>query len=275
MSQVYAKDPEGRPVLDLRREAALRRPDLHDLPELTGAERQLAIRTWRGRMVNEHLSARVWAALVGQLVAAAAPPQLIAEAAEAVADELRHAELCGGVVLALGGSPVARLTELEEIPDHAGAGPLEAVLRNVVSVGCMSETVAVSIIRAEHAEIQGTVLGGVLARILADEIAHARFGWRALSMLLPALDADARVRLDAYLAVALAHQVEHEVPKLPRLLGLRPESGQAGVCDGGFARSLFVDTLTDVIVPGLDKAGLNGTAAWASAREATATLLAS
>lgn len=256
----------GQPVLDLREAAAARRPDLSDLPALTEEERAMAARTWRARMVNEHISAQVFASLVPQLMRAAVPPRIIARLPACISDELRHAEQCAGVVLALGHVPVAPLPEIQAVPDHADVGPLEAAVRNVLSVGCLSETVAVSIIRAEQAELAGTALGRVLDSILADEIAHARFGWGFLGEVLPLLDAAARARLDAYLVVALRHQIEFEVPKLPIHAGLRPAVAKAGVCDGGFARGLFYDTVDQVIVPQLEAAGLAGRAAWAEAR---------
>ena len=273
MRQTFHQDPEGGAVLDLRHAAKRRAVSLSDLPELSPEARQMAIRTWRGRMVNEHVSAQVWSALVGQLLRAAIPPGLLAGVAEAVSDELRHAELCAAVVEALGGTAVARLPPIEDVPAHAEVGPLEGALRNVISVGCMSETVAVSVIRTEQAELEGTALGDVLSSILADEVAHARLGWKLLGICAPLLDADARSRLSAYLVDALAHQVEHEVPMLPVLGKIDPSAVSAGVCDGGFARSVFIDTIEQIIVPGLERAGLSASEAWVEARARTANLL--
>jgi hypothetical protein len=117
---------------------------------------------------------------------------LLAQLPAMIADELRHAEQCAGVVVALGHAPIALLPPITPLPVHADVGPLEGALRNVLSVCCMSETVAVSVIRAEHAELEGTALGGVLGLILADEIQHARFGWGMLGRLAPRLDDCAR-----------------------------------------------------------------------------------
>ncbi|MCB9679337.1 MAG: ferritin-like domain-containing protein [Alphaproteobacteria bacterium] len=262
-------------MLDLTRQGIRYQPDSTALPGLTGAERGIAVRTWRGRMVNEYVSAGVWASLVRQLMEAKASADLVIEAGEAVRDELRHAAQCAGCVLALGGEATAPMPDLAEVPTHEDASRLEAVLRNIVSVGCMSETIAVSIIRAEHVELEGGPLAEVLAGILADEVQHARFGWRALGELLPLLDADARARLDRYLVDAFAHQVVYEVPKLGGIRAPREALADAGVCDGDFAKSLFVDTIETVIVPGLASAGLDAPTAWARARERTALYLAS
>ena len=266
MSAFFHALPDGRPVLDLRREAKARLPDISDLPDLSDEERAMAARTWRGRMVNEHVSAQVFASLIPQAMRAAVPNSVLTALPQMISDELRHAEQCAGVVMALGHDPVALLPPIEPVPEHEDAGPVEAFLRNVVSVGCMSETIAVSIIRAEQAELEGSSLGKVLNSILADEIQHARFGWSMLGLLGPKLDAEARERLDRYLVDALRHQMRYELPKLPVNLGLRADVARAGVCDGLEARGLFFDTVETVIVPGLEKAGLRGGVAWAEAK---------
>lgn len=263
MRSALAEDRTGRPILDLRDAAEV--PELPDLPTLSDEERQMAVRTWRGRMVNEHVSAQVFAGLVPAAMRAALPPALQAEIPAMIADEYRHARQCAGVVVALGGVPVAPLPPIDALPAHDEVGPTEALLRHALSVGCVSETVAVSVIRAEQAELEGTALGAVLNRILADEVQHARFGWRLAGLLTPLLDADARARTSGYLVEVFRHAIAWEVPKLPLNLGLRAEVAQAGVCDGGDARALFFDTMAEVIVPQLDALGLDASAAWAVA----------
>jgi hypothetical protein len=267
MNMHFVEDSAGKPVLDLRAEAREHTVDLSGLPELTGDEITMAARTWRGRMVNEHISAQVFASLVPQLMRAAVPGSLQAEVPQMISDEYRHARMCAGVVASLGHAPIAPLPEIQTVPTHPEVGPLEAVTRNVLSVCCMSETVAVSVIRAEQAELQGTVLGEVLDRILADEVQHARFGWSFLGLMLPRLSQPALDRLGEYLLPALIHQIEFEIPKLPVNAGLRPELAQAGVCDGGFARSLFYDTIGSIVVPQLEAAGLPAQTAWHQAKE--------
>lgn len=253
------------PVLDLR--AVARALPAGALPPLGPAGRAVALRTWRGRMVNEHCSAQVWASLLPQAMRAAVPPALLPGLAAAAGDELRHAEQCAGVVMALGGAAVAPLPPLRPLPAHAHLPPLEAFLWNIVSVGCISETVAVSLIRAEHLELPEGPLRALLGQILADEVQHARLGWTTLGVLLPRLDAAGRARLEAYLEVALAHQIAHELPLLPlNALPEDPGLPAAGVCRGAEARALFFATLGEVIVPQLEAAGLRARAAWAAAQ---------
>jgi hypothetical protein len=273
MNPTFAADPAGRPVLDLR--AVARPPDLSDAPTPSPEARAVAIRTWKGRMVNEHASAQVWASLLPQAMRAAVPPALLVGLPAAASDELRHAEQCAGVVLALGGDARAPLPTLMPLPQHDDVGPLEGFLRNILSVGCLSETVAVALIRAEHAELAPGPLRELLGAILADEIQHARLGWTALGLIAPKLDAAAKARTQAYLAVALAHQIEHELPLLPVVsLPDDPALPQLGVCAGADARRLFFDCVEGAILPPLAGLGFDAAGAWAEARRRAAPLAA-
>lgn len=243
--------------LDLRRQAAALAPRLQslDLAALDERARLSAIATWKGRMVTEHVSARVFAGLVPQLMRAEVDADLHEEVAAMIADELRHARLCAAAVHVLGGEAIAELPPITAIPEHEDAAPLEALLRNVISVGCLSETVAVALIDGERLRTPNPELAGVLEEILADEVAHARFGWRFLEGLAGSIDAGTRARLDGYLEVALRHLIDHELAHLPARPAPSAAAEEVGVCDGNDARALFFDTLRGVIVPGLTAHG--------------------
>lgn len=249
-------------VIDLQTEAGKLAPGLGALPELTEAERGAAIATWRGRMVNETISARVFAVVLEQALAAGLDGTWLRRIGDAIGDELRHGRACAAVVVALGGEARAEIAALATVPRHDDAGPVEALLRNALSVGCLSETVAVALIGAERLRAGPASLQQTLSAILADEVQHAKLGWDLVETLLPTLDTAARARLDAYLEVALRHLVAHELAHLP--LGPAPsEQAEAvGVCDGGEARALFHATLSDVIVPRLEQLGLAAQVAW-------------
>ncbi|MSQ82640.1 MAG: ferritin-like domain-containing protein [Myxococcales bacterium] len=250
-------------LIDLRAEASAGAPLLTDLPELTAQERQAAIETWRGRMVNEHISARVFGSLLGQAMQAGVCASRLEELAAFASEELRHARQCASAVCALGGEAVAPLPPLPKVPEHADAAdPMEALLRNVISVCCMSETVAVALIRAETLEIGPPTLRKVLDSILADEVGHARWGWTLLREVAQP-DPQLCQRLDRYLPVAFEHLVIHELAHLPAHDGWGQSTAQIGVCSGEAARALFFDTVGQVIAPGLDDCGLAGTVAWA------------
>lgn len=246
-------------VLDLRDAAKRHRPAVPQLPHL----REAAIGTWRGRMINEHSSARVFDALAHQFEIAGAPADVVAELHGFAAEERRHGVLCGSVVEALGGEAYAELPDGAEYPAHEDAdSPLEAALRNMLSICCLSETVAVSLIGAERLEMPSGELRDLLTGIYADEVGHSRFGWRMLGILAPTLDATTKERLGDYLEVAFASLEEHELAHLPESSQPPPEGVELGLCNGSDARRLFLDTIEDVIVPGLEHHGIPARRAW-------------
>ncbi len=245
------------PTLSLRSMARRHSPSLPDLPHL----RQAAIATWRARMVNEHGSARVFEGLARQMARAKLPEHT--EAAAFAGEERRHGVLCGAVVEALGGEAIAEVPVARRYPAHRDAAtPVEATVRNLLSVCCLSETVAVALIGAERLEMPEGELRALLGRIYADEVGHARFGWRMLERLAPGFDAATRARLGEYLAVAFAHLEEHELAHLPVESEPPPEGCEYGLCSGRDARRLFFDTVIEVIVPGLERHGLPAESAW-------------
>lgn len=246
-------------VLDLVEEARRMRPVL---AEIDPALRVAAQNTWRRRMVNEHGSAPVFDGLARQLQRAGASAEDVAACVRMAEEERTHGVLCGAVVEALGGDARAPEKVTHAFPEHREVAPLEAVTRNVLSACCLAETVAVAVITAEREEMPAGDLRKLLSVILADEVGHARFGWRFLASVAPSLDAAARERLGAYLRLAFGTVEKHELEGMP--LGARfPEGAAAfGLCNGGEARELFYATVRDVIVPRLEAHGLPAAMAW-------------
>ena len=241
-------------ALDLRRAPVTEQllpPDL----ELTPADRAHAVHEWRGRMVSEHASARVFAALIDQMMRAGISPERQAEVASMVGEELRHARLCAAVVRALGADPVATLPPLPPVPAHEDVTPREALLRNVLSIACLEETVAVALLEAGRARVAHEPLRGVIQLILADEIGHARFGWRLLAEEVPELPRAARLRLEDYLATAM----QHLFARFARAHAGPSTAGATavGACAGRADHDLFLRTVDEAILPGLEGVGLD------------------
>jgi hypothetical protein len=212
--------------------------------------RAAAIATWHARMINEYASSRVFVGLAAQLDACGYE-QEADEVTQFAEEERRHGVLCGAVVEALGGEAKGALFDTHPYPEHRDAPPRAALLRNVISICCMSETVAVALIGAERLEMpEGTELRALLTRIWADEIGHARFGWRLLERLGPTLTQEERDAVEAYLPIAYAHLEAHELAHLPPRPG--PAGGEAlGLCSGIDARTLLRETIDEVISPRL------------------------
>jgi hypothetical protein len=252
-------------TIDLRASSRAVALTLPASPELTSR----ALAAWRGRMTNEHGSRRVFEALADDLDRA----RMIgsSECRAFAAEERRHGVLCGAVVEALGGE-ASFIEPALDYPDHADVAPREGVIRNVLSIACMSETIAVSLIGAERLAMPEGPLRDVLETILADEVGHARFGWKLVSETLPRMDRGARERLNAYLAVAFAHVEQHELAHISDDEGAGEAGAALGLCHGRAMRQLFYATVTDVIIPRLNALGLSADVAWARRHEARSAL---
>jgi hypothetical protein len=230
--------------LDLREMARAAAPTLHAAPHL----RDAAIATWHTRMINEYASSRVFVALACHLSALGYEEEAD-EVSQFADEERRHGVLCGAVVEALGGEARGELAGAPPYPEHHDAPPRAALLRNVISICCMSETVAVALIGAERLEMpEGTELRALLTRIWADEIGHARFGWRLLEKLAPSLSVAERDAIRAYLPIAFGHLEAHELLHLPAHGGV-PGGESLGLCSGLDARALLRETIDEVIAP--------------------------
>lgn len=251
-------------TLDLRLHARRTPPLALDLSGVPEAELEAARKNWRERMVSEHASARVFAGLVAPMMRAGIPEAEVHRVSRMVTQELDHARLCARVLHALGGEPVAELPRLDEPPRHDGISPLAAVLRNVISVGCCSETVAVALVSTERELAGPPALRDVLDRILADEIKHSRLGWRLVARYAPALSARDREDVDLYLPDVFAHQLRFHAPFLE--MGCASATGTAiGAPHGRSNWAVFLACFTQTIVPGLESVGLDARAAWETA----------
>jgi hypothetical protein len=226
------------------------------IPPDLGALAPSVVGTWHGRMVNEWMSSLVFVGLARQLEAIGEHDGA-AEARAFADEERRHGILCGSVVVAAGGEAKAVVPAPRMLPEHRDTTMRAAVVRNVLSIACLSETVAVALIGAEREEMPDGPLRTLLTEIWADEVGHARFGWSLVDRLLPRLTDAEHAAVSRYLPVALRHLEAHELSHLP-VTSEPPEEGKTyGVCSGREARSLFADTVNEVIVPELRARGLD------------------
>jgi hypothetical protein len=249
-------------ALDLRDEAARAPLDIGDASALTAAERAAALGNWRDRMVSEHASARVFAGFFDRLLRAGMPRRYHDMAGGAIDEELSHAVLCARALTALGGEARAPLPDpLPRLAQHEDATPVEAVLRDAISIGACSETVAVALVGAEREQAASPALREVLDRILADEVGHARLGWKLLDDLLPNEGMPTRRRLSAYLVAVFEHQIAFHAPFLD-LPSMSDRGVGFGAPDGPSNWRVFVSTMSTVTIPGLEQRGLFARAAW-------------
>src|SRR5262245_6998248 len=237
-------------MLDLRSDS--RRPPvaLDGAASFDDESRCAAIAEWTERMVDEHASSRLFAGLVPQMMRAGVDADFQVAAAQAVVDELRHARLCAAVVEALGGEACAPMPAFDDLPRHTDVGALEALLRNVITICCLEQTVSVGLLENKHRSARESTLRRVIAEILDDEIVHSRLGWSLLKNLAPRIDSRMRERLGAYLVPAIARLFEKHLASrgAPRIRAVDE-------------KVLFIEVMNEVVVPRLEAFDLPARAA--------------
>jgi hypothetical protein len=143
--------------------------------------RELAQRFTRLGLM-EHASIAAFARFALELLAVAAPVELVTAALAAAEDERRHARLCFSLASAYGERPV-------------GPGPLSlqgcAPVRDLARVaettfleGCIGETVAAIEARDLAHQVEDPVLADIFASIGEDESRHAALAWRFVNWAL-------------------------------------------------------------------------------------------
>lgn len=214
------------------------------LPRPADPARRAALAArWAQIAAMEHASVGSFARFTLELLALGAPPELLAEAQRAAADEVRHAQLAYSVASALQGAPL-------------GPGPLDtaAVLPNtrladfaraLVQEACVGETLgALEAAEAARACADPT-LRAALTQVAEDEARHAALAWRTLGWALRSADPALRRSLrEAAQHAAAALLDPPDQPAEPAL----------GLLDAPTLRRLRAHAIERVVGPCLDAA---------------------
>lgn len=220
---------------------------------------------WKARMTSEYRSSAVFSALAGQLIEANAPMDATAVVLRLAQDEVRHADLCGETLAALGAEPVAPAPiDLQPLARHRGTTPEERVLRNVIYGSCLSELVNTSRFVDALDTMTDPFMRDITRVLMSDEVVHAQFGFMYLDVQKEWLEQHPEVRrsLAEYLRYAFA-VLEHQMSGK----GVPPRESTSderaiGVTDPARLPETFYQTVTGAIVPGLERYGIDASTAW-------------
>jgi hypothetical protein len=228
-------------------------PDDPSLAQVPEADRKAVAASWRGRAKNELTTSTVFANLTRALVGFEAPHAIVRHAAAAVADEVRHAEICMHVARAY--SPECPPPEPSPVAEPARfqGDPRLGTLLFAVMQSCVNEGVATVYLQRCLDEAEHTLARAAVRDILEDEIDHARFGWSLLAspLMRPAWRADLAEALPTLLALVadawIALQAEDPlwVPK-----------GHGAISAPALATAVK-DALEELIVPGFARVGID------------------
>jgi len=225
-------------------------PSLLQVPE---AERSAIAASWRGRAKNELTTSTVFANLARALVGLQAPHAIVRLAAEAVADEVRHAEICMHVARAY--SPGCAPPEASSVvePARFNGDPKLGTMLFAVTQSCINEGVAAVYLQRCLDEAEHPLARAAVRDILEDEIEHARFGWSLVAspFMRPAWRGDLAEALPTLLGLvadAWIAQHDEEPPLVPK--------GHGAISPPELARAVK-NALDDLVVPGFARAGID------------------
>jgi hypothetical protein len=202
---------------------------------------------WALAGLLEHASIAAFARFSLELLALGAPPDLVRDASEAMADETRHASVCFSMASAYG-APVGPGSL--PVGDCLSTPTLESVVTTVLLEGCIGETVAAAEARELARVASDPVVHETLELISSDETRHAALAYRFVRWALERGDATLRTLVrevlvrelgKARVAAAAAAEIGDDSARL--VLGLPTAS---------FRAALRRDVLERVVRPCLE-----------------------
>jgi len=207
---------------------------------------------WKRRAVGEHEATARFAAYAERLRAVGAPQGFQDQAFESSEQELRHRELCLDMAHRLRSGEI--VFQDRDFSRRPPATPAD-VLVDMVALGCVVETINVAHLSTSLRNITEPELRRATRKILADEVKHSRLGWAYLTWARVGGEGDGlaeqvpQMLWEAVTPDIFADAPPHPEQALLRAMGDPPMPAR---------RALFVQTVTDVILPGLEASGISG-----------------
>lgn len=162
--------------------------------------------SWTEAAYNEYCTAVAFSEMLGALLAAKAPIDLIGMASDFMADEVLHVELTSRIAMELGGGAPYEVDFSElGIRPSLELSPLQRANELVVHVCCVGEAFSLPMLASAYGSALHPLTKQVLQRIVHDEAPHGRFGFLYLDWVSEQLDAAERARLGA-IAVTTVEQ---------------------------------------------------------------------
>lgn len=204
-------------------------------------------------MAAEYGSAAIAAQVLTWGIQAGLPAPLLHTAARIVRDELDHAALAHGCLVALGGADTPVDLAPEQLAVPQGGGLLVALTRAVVRNFCIGETLAVPYFAAMRRACTQGDAAAALERILSDEAVHRAFGWDALDALIAIDPGVAPFVTDALPTLRASFDGYAAPPDAP---ALTDDERACGLLDHASYAALFAAVWTDDIAPRFARRGI-------------------
>lgn len=166
-------------------------------------------------------------------------------------DEERHAALCAGLAASYGCPAGGGAADGRIAPRVLG--PRDAVLYEMVAACCITETESVATLATLLGQEAEPRVRTVLRKIARDEVVHGRMGWAHLSR-------EAAIRDVSFLSTWVPSMLSGTVDE--GLFGSEEPGPDAeallrhGVLPRARKKEIFLRTLEEVVLPGLEKFGV-------------------
>lgn len=196
---------------------------------------------WLQAALAEHASIASFARFVQELMALAAPPDLIAAALRAGLDEVTHAQTSFQIAAELLGEPVGP-TSMPLVPPRQLSIPELAL--NTFEEACVEESLG-ALVAVRAAELcTHAAIRDALQKIANEEAQHAELAWRTVQWALTTPQAE---QVRASIAARVAAQTK---PQPMQFTGPLEEDLLAfGIISGQALGKLEQQAWTDIIVP--------------------------
>ncbi|EDM79177.1 hypothetical protein PPSIR1_27463 [Plesiocystis pacifica SIR-1] len=164
-------------------------PDDHPDERLPAAVRARLGELWIEDARAEHASIAAFMRVTLELMAMAAPSELLAEVQQAAQDEVQHAQRCFGLAARFSGrqrEPGVLPTLEPRVSDIGSGDDWVRLSVDTFIEGCVGETIAALIARRGLRRCEDPATFHTLEQITDDEGRHAGLAWRTISWALSA-----------------------------------------------------------------------------------------
>jgi hypothetical protein len=158
-------------------------------------------RAWAEQARMEHASVAAFARFTLQLLGLGAPAELVAGAARAMQDEIRHARACFELARRYSDRDVGPAAL--ELDNALGDSDLCSVVLGTLREGCIGETIAAIEAREALLHCEDPDTCALLRQIAAEEAQHAELAWRFVAWGLEVGPASLRESVRSLFADAL------------------------------------------------------------------------
>lgn len=173
-----------------------------DVDALDPVLRRRLAAAWEADALMEHASIASFSRFILHLVGLGAPPDLVCDAQQAIADEIEHARTCFALASAYAGRPIG--PGPIDVDDALGE-PVTLVSAAVAAVreGCIGETLAAYQAEIASAAATEPTIVAALQKIAFDEARHAALAWRFVAWAIAEGGDRVRVAVAEAFAAAL------------------------------------------------------------------------